>query len=194
MTTTTTTTTITATPRRALSGMALLAMLLLSTSTTSNGFQMQPFAIKKAAMTSSSVTMQTPVSFTALHQKPANAATMPLFSSAAAAASGGSNEDLSSMEEKKKEVEKPVANAKSTPTTPTVGKKKKTYQELRAEGGFGTFNTPIGALNPFAIYYGLTSIFLGIPWFISCKMCQLLYWITGNRFDPKVRLSWYNRV
>ena len=39
---------------------------------------------------------------------------------------------------------------------------------------------------PFALYYGLLSIFLGIPWLIALKTCQLLYFITGNRFDPKV--------
>lgn len=65
--------------------------------------------------------------------------------------------------------------------------KKKTLKELRAEGGFSTFNTPIGALNLFAIYYGLMSIFLGIPWFVALKACQFMYWITGGRFDKKVR-------
>jgi hypothetical protein len=71
----------------------------------------------------------------------------------------------------------------------TTDKQKKTYQELRAEGGPLTFNTPFGALNPFAIYYGVNSILLGIPWFFSCKLCQLLYFLTGNRFDKKVRES-----
>jgi hypothetical protein len=65
---------------------------------------------------------------------------------------------------------------------------KKTLQELRAEGGPLTFNTPIGALNPFAIYYGLMSIFLGIPWYFALKGCQFMYLITGGRFDKKVRL------
>ena len=66
-------------------------------------------------------------------------------------------------------------------------KKGKTLEQLRDEGGRLTVNTPIGALNPFALYYGLTSIFLGIPWYFALKTCQFLYWITGNRFDPKVR-------
>jgi hypothetical protein len=65
--------------------------------------------------------------------------------------------------------------------------KKKTLKDFRKEGGILTFNTPIGALNPFAIYYGLTSLVLGIPWFIALKSCQFLYWITGGRFDKKVR-------
>lgn len=65
-------------------------------------------------------------------------------------------------------------------------KKKKTIEELRAEGGIFTFNTPIGALNPYAIYYGLVSIFLGIPWYISLKLTQLLYFVSRGRIDPKV--------
>ena len=74
-------------------------------------------------------------------------------------------------------------------------KKKDELQKLRAHGGPLTFNTPIGALNPFAIYYGLMSLFLGIPWFIALKSCQFLYWITGGRFDQKVRLNenYYSR-
>ncbi|KAG7360983.1 1-acyl-sn-glycerol-3-phosphate acyltransferase [Nitzschia inconspicua] len=84
--------------------------------------------------------------------------------------------------------EEPTAATTTKSTTTVVTKKKKTYQELRAEGGPFTFNTPIGALNPFALYYGITSIVLGIPWFISCKLCQLLYFITGNRFDKKRRI------
>jgi len=67
-------------------------------------------------------------------------------------------------------------------------KKKKTLKELRAEGGPFTFNTPIGALNLFAIYYGVISLALGLPWLISLKACQFLYFITRGRFDPKRRL------
>ncbi len=65
-------------------------------------------------------------------------------------------------------------------------KKKKTLKELRAEGGPFTFNTPIGALNPFAIYYGLLSLALGLPWYIALKSCQLMYFVTRGRVDPKV--------
>ena len=99
--------------------------------------------------------------------------------SSAAAASGG--EDVPVTNE-----EATPAPKKEEPTAP-VAKKKKTYKELRAEGGPLTFNTPIGALNPFAIYYFVTSVVLGIPWFLSCKLCQFMYWITRNKFDPKVR-------
>jgi len=65
---------------------------------------------------------------------------------------------------------------------------KKTYKELRAEGGPFTVNTPIGALNPFALYYFCVSVSLGIPWVIFCKIWQFVHWISGGRFDPKRRL------
>lgn len=75
-----------------------------------------------------------------------------------------------------------VGEGGSSPVT----KKKKSIKDLRAEGGPLTINTPIGALNPFAIYYGLVSLALGLPWLISLKACQLLYFISRGRFDPKV--------
>ena len=65
-------------------------------------------------------------------------------------------------------------------------KQREQMKLLREQGGPFTFNTPVGALNPFAIYYGLLSIFLGIPWFISLKLTQLLYFLTRGRFDKKV--------
>ncbi|CAJ1946513.1 unnamed protein product [Cylindrotheca closterium] len=64
----------------------------------------------------------------------------------------------------------------------------KSLEELRLEGGRLSFNTPIGALNLFAIYYGLVSLFLAIPWFAALKTCQFAYWITGGRFDKKRRV------
>jgi hypothetical protein len=83
------------------------------------------------------------------------------------------------------------AAASASSEIPTYAQeKKKTLKDFRKEGGILTFNTPIGALNPYAIYYGLTSLFLGIPWYIALKTCQFLYWITGGRFDKKVRKSW----
>lgn len=79
------------------------------------------------------------------------------------------------------EVAKVATAATSSPIS-----RKKTIQELRAEGGPFTFDTPIGALNPYAIYYGCVSIILGIPWFFACKFCQFLYWISRDKFDRKV--------
>jgi hypothetical protein len=116
-----------------------------------------------------------------------------LFASTAAAASAGEEVPMTSPEDKPLSSKATSEEKPSKQTTPAVSsKQKKTYQELRAEGGPLTVNTPIGALNPFALYYGITSILLGIPWFISCKICQLLYFITGNRFDKKVCMDMDN--
>lgn len=76
--------------------------------------------------------------------------------------------------------------ADKTSITEQFNKGKKSWRQLRKEGGFLTFNTPIGALNPFAVYYGLISLLLGIPWFVSLKLCQLLYWVTRGKLDQKV--------
>jgi 1-acyl-sn-glycerol-3-phosphate acyltransferase len=51
-----------------------------------------------------------------------------------------------------------------------------------------TFKCKYGYLNPFAIYYGITSILLGIPWFVALNICQLFYKITGNRYDKLRKL------
>jgi hypothetical protein len=83
-----------------------------------------------------------------------------------------------------------TAASTSTTTDDSSSKQDKAKQrllELKKQGGSFTFNTPIGALNPFAIYYGLTSIFLGIPWYFALKTYQLLFWMTGGRIDRKVR-------
>lgn len=79
-----------------------------------------------------------------------------------------------------------VEGKSSLPPQIVFTPKKKTIKELRAEGGLLTINTPIGALNPFALYYGVISLILGIPWFVSVKTCQLMYWITRGKFDRKV--------
>lgn len=56
-------------------------------------------------------------------------------------------------------------------------------KKLRKEGGIFTFKTKYGALNPFAIYYGVTSILLGLPWFFFLTVSQLFYTITRNTVD-----------
>ena len=68
----------------------------------------------------------------------------------------------------------------------TSQKKKKSLKELRAEGGPFTINTPIGALNPFAVYYFFVSVALGIPWICLVRCWQLVHWISRGRFDPRV--------
>jgi hypothetical protein len=59
---------------------------------------------------------------------------------------------------------------------------------VRSQGGPLSFSTKYGALNPYAIYYGLVAISLGIPWFIALSACQFLYFITGGRVDKMRRL------
>ena len=51
--------------------------------------------------------------------------------------------------------------------TSAADKLTKQKRLIRKEGGRFAFNTKYGALNPFAIYYGLVAIFLGIPWFFA---------------------------
>lgn len=67
-------------------------------------------------------------------------------------------------------------------------KKEELKKQIRQEGGLFAFNTKYGALNPFAIYYGLVAIFFGIPWFLALTFTQFLYLITGNRFDRQRRI------
>jgi len=43
-------------------------------------------------------------------------------------------------------------------------------------------------LNPFAIYYGLVSIGLGLVWFAALSLCELMYKITGGKIDKKRRI------
>jgi len=108
--------------------------------------------------------------------------TTPLYVAASSAAIANSDDDAATGTSAKD------ASAKNTTSSTTsYEQKKKTWKELRKEGGPLTFNTPIGALNPYALYYFFVSVTLGIPWVICCKSLQFLYWITGNRFDPQVR-------
>lgn len=65
-------------------------------------------------------------------------------------------------------------------------KKQERKQLIRQEGGRLAFDTKYGALNPFAIFYGLTAILLGIPWYIALTLCQVFYFLTGNKIDKQV--------
>lgn len=66
--------------------------------------------------------------------------------------------------------------------------KTSTASLVRSQGGRLSFSTKYGALNPFAIYYGLVAIILGIPWFAALSACQFLYLITGGRVDKMRQL------
>lgn len=72
--------------------------------------------------------------------------------------------------------------------TPAEAKKEARRKQIKEEGGPLAFNTKYGALNPFAIYYGLTAILLGLPWLAALTFCQVLYFISGNRIDKNVSL------
>lgn len=82
----------------------------------------------------------------------------------------------------------PAASTVADSSSAALTKQQKRMQQIRNEGGLLAFNTNYGALNPFAIYYGLTSIVLGLVWFVALTFSQLLYKITGNRIDKKRRL------
>lgn len=71
---------------------------------------------------------------------------------------------------------------------PDQAKKEAKKKQVKEQGGQLAFNTKYGALNPFAIYYGVTSILLGLPWLAALTFCQLLYTITGGRVDKHVSL------
>lgn len=79
-------------------------------------------------------------------------------------------------------------NHQQPPQTITLTKQQKRLQQIKSEGGPLSFQTKYGALNPFAIYYGITSILLGIVWFVALSIMQILYKITGDRFDRKRRI------
>jgi len=61
-------------------------------------------------------------------------------------------------------------------------------EEPATVNGIFTFKTKYGYLNPFAIYYGLTSILLGLPWFVVLTMTQIMYKITNSKWDKMKRL------
>lgn len=78
--------------------------------------------------------------------------------------------------------------------THAEAKKQARSKKVKEEGGPLAFNTKYGALNPFAIYYGLTAILLGLPWLAALTFCQLLYTITGNRVDKNVSVLVFHNV
>jgi hypothetical protein len=82
------------------------------------------------------------------------------------------------------------STSNDTPSTsnPILTKQQKLVQQIKNEGGRLSFNTKYGALNPYAIYYGLTSILLGIIWFVALSFMQILYKLTGDRLDEKRRI------
>lgn len=66
--------------------------------------------------------------------------------------------------------------------------KKTMRAELRKEGGLFSFKTPVGALNLYGVFYGLTAISLGFVWYMLTMMWKLIHKISGNRFDKMCRI------
>ena len=81
-----------------------------------------------------------------------------------------------------------VVVAQDVSKTQSLTKQQQRRDLIRQEGGPLSFNTKFGALNPFAIYYGLTSIVLGLPWFAALTMYQLFQVVTFGRFDKLRRI------
>lgn len=52
-------------------------------------------------------------------------------------------------------------------------------------GGPLAIATPIGGMNPYGIFYGITSILLGILWWLELTACRFLYFVSRNRVDSK---------
>ncbi len=67
-------------------------------------------------------------------------------------------------------------------------KKMQLASQIRKEGGLFAFNTKFGALNPYALWYGVTSIVLGLFWFVALIGCELLYKVTNGKVDKLKRL------
>jgi hypothetical protein len=81
-----------------------------------------------------------------------------------------------------------ILTSASTNESAITLQKRLRMELIRQEGGRFSFNTKFGALNPFAIYYGVTSILLGLPWFAALTMYQLFQLITFGRFDKLRRI------
>lgn len=59
---------------------------------------------------------------------------------------------------------------------------------VKALGGPFTIMTPVGALNPYGLFYATTSISLGLIWYIELTLCRIFYFFTRNRIDTMRRL------
>jgi hypothetical protein len=77
------------------------------------------------------------------------------------------------------------AESSTADLSPAEQKKKERRERIRKEGGRFAFDTKYGALNPYAIYYGLVSIFLGIPWYLALTTYQFFQFVTRGRFDKQ---------
>jgi hypothetical protein len=81
-----------------------------------------------------------------------------------------------------------MTSAKDGDAKIEMTKQQQRMDYIRSEGGQFSFHTKYGALNPFAIYYGMTSILLGLPWFVALTLYQFVQFITLGRFDKLRRI------
>lgn len=102
--------------------------------------------------------------------------------------STGCSTTLSSASSVAPSVNDPSSSSSTTDSGKALTKQQKRRQKIREEGGLFAFDTKYGALNPFAIYYGLVSIALGLVWFAGLTLSQLFYKITFNKVDTKRRI------
>lgn len=82
----------------------------------------------------------------------------------------------------------PSSSSATADSGKALTKQQARLKQIKQEGGPLAFNTKYGALNPFAIYYGLVSIGLGLVWFVALLLSQLFYKITFNKLDTKRRI------
>eukprot|EP00521_Asterionellopsis_glacialis_P007254 CAMPEP_0195281382 /NCGR_PEP_ID=MMETSP0707-20130614/716_1 /TAXON_ID=33640 /ORGANISM="Asterionellopsis glacialis, Strain CCMP134" /LENGTH=324 /DNA_ID=CAMNT_0040340263 /DNA_START=239 /DNA_END=1214 /DNA_ORIENTATION=- len=75
----------------------------------------------------------------------------------------------------------------STELTKTE-QKKSNIALIRKQGGLTAFQTKYGALNFYAICYGIIAIGLGLIWYTALTFTQFLYFITGGRIDKHRKL------
>jgi hypothetical protein len=81
----------------------------------------------------------------------------------------------------------PQVKESTTDSSPLATKESR-KQLIRSEGGRFVIDTKYGALNAYGLFYGLTSIFLGIPWFFALTLYQFFTLVTGGIFDKQRRI------
>jgi hypothetical protein len=81
----------------------------------------------------------------------------------------------------------PAAASASASASKALSKEER-KKLIRQEGGPFAFNTKFGALNPFAIYYGLTSIVLGLAWYAALTLYQGVHVLGRGQFDKQRRI------
>ena len=97
---------------------------------------------------------------------------------------------FNSMNHLKKKQRNNIMKASTSSAVPDSSSKsnRAPLSELRKQGGIFSFDTPIGALNIYGLFYGLTAIGLGMVWYATTMFWKLIHAISGQRFDKMVRI------